>query len=222
MPQKPRFTREELVDAGLEIVRAGGASALTARAVGARLGCSARPIFTVFENMDDLGDAVFAAAQAELIGYLSESVDYWPAFKEFGLRYVRFAIEQPHLYEMIFSRNGAVPLDVDSIGSLFLDLADTLTGEVQCLFGLSRENARELFNQMIVFANGIASLSVGGTARFTEEQVSRSISEVCVGMVFRFKVADGSFDIGEARAMASQPDIAPRKRAQSESLSNDD
>ena len=37
MPPKAKFTREEIVSAALEITRAGGISAVTARAVGSKL-----------------------------------------------------------------------------------------------------------------------------------------------------------------------------------------
>ena len=47
MPPKPKFTKEEIVAAALELVSANGIEALTARELSAYLGSSARPIFTV-------------------------------------------------------------------------------------------------------------------------------------------------------------------------------
>ena len=52
MPPKFRYTREEMIAAALELVRQGGKDALTARALGAKLGCSAKPIFGLFRNME--------------------------------------------------------------------------------------------------------------------------------------------------------------------------
>lgn len=40
MPPKAKFTREEIIAAGLDLVREEGFSALTARGLGARLGLS--------------------------------------------------------------------------------------------------------------------------------------------------------------------------------------
>ena len=54
MPPKAKFTRSELIQAALDLVRSKGADALTARALGQRLGSSARPIFTVFQSMDEV------------------------------------------------------------------------------------------------------------------------------------------------------------------------
>ena len=40
MPPKPKFTKEEIVDAALDIVSRDGVEAMTAREVGERLGTS--------------------------------------------------------------------------------------------------------------------------------------------------------------------------------------
>ena len=64
MPPKPKFSREEIVQAALKIVSEKGVEALTAKELGQALGSSARPIFTVFKNMKEVQDQVRAAADA--------------------------------------------------------------------------------------------------------------------------------------------------------------
>ena len=61
MPPKPKFTREEIVRVALEVVSQKGVEALTAKELGAALGTSARPIFTVFSSMKGLivGSVIF-------------------------------------------------------------------------------------------------------------------------------------------------------------------
>ena len=54
MPPKPKYTKEEVVKVALDMVREQGVDSLTARDLGAKLGTSSRPIFTAFENMEDL------------------------------------------------------------------------------------------------------------------------------------------------------------------------
>ena len=51
MPPKPKFTREEIVEAALDIVSGSGIEALTARELGVKLVSSARPLFTVFKRL---------------------------------------------------------------------------------------------------------------------------------------------------------------------------
>ena len=54
MPPKAKFTQEEIIEAALNIVRTNGYEALTSRALGTYLSSSARPIFTVFKNMEEV------------------------------------------------------------------------------------------------------------------------------------------------------------------------
>ena len=51
MPPKPKFTREKITEAALNIIRTRGAESLTARELGKALGSSPCPIFTLFAFM---------------------------------------------------------------------------------------------------------------------------------------------------------------------------
>ena len=50
MPPKPKFTKQEIVAAGLEVARERGAEAVSTRDIAAVLGVSTRPIFTYFRS----------------------------------------------------------------------------------------------------------------------------------------------------------------------------
>ncbi len=63
MPPRAKFTREEIVDAGLRIVRRRGIGGVTARELGAELGSSARPVFTVFQSMEEVQAEIVKAAR---------------------------------------------------------------------------------------------------------------------------------------------------------------
>ena len=104
MPPKPKFTREEIVGTALDLVREKGIEALTARELGAKLGSSARPIFTVFRNMEELTNEVRKAAKREYDEYVSTAFEYTPSFKEFGIRMISFATEEPRLFRFLFMR----------------------------------------------------------------------------------------------------------------------
>ena len=75
MPPKPKFSREEIVDAALDIVSREGVSALTARELGEKLGSSPRPIFTVFKSMDEVKCAARELALQEFERYFADYSD---------------------------------------------------------------------------------------------------------------------------------------------------
>ena len=74
MPRKFMFTREEVLDAALNLVREQGIAAVTARGLGEKLGSSSKPIFSLFENMEDVLNAVTQAADKLYQSYLQEDM----------------------------------------------------------------------------------------------------------------------------------------------------
>ena len=54
MPRSYMFTKEQVLDAAIELTREKGFSAVSARSLGDRLGTTSRPIFSHFENMADV------------------------------------------------------------------------------------------------------------------------------------------------------------------------
>ena len=50
MPPKPKYTRDEVIQAAFELTEAKGILNVTARDVGRRLGTTPTPIFTYFSG----------------------------------------------------------------------------------------------------------------------------------------------------------------------------
>ena len=85
MPPKPKFTREEIAIATKNFIKEKGLEALTARALAEALGSSVRPIFTIFESMEDVKMAAREVAIQEFEEFASDFTDYKPAFKRVGM-----------------------------------------------------------------------------------------------------------------------------------------
>lgn len=54
MPPKARITKEMILNTALDLTRQSGFETVNARSVAGRLQCSTRPIFTCYENMEEL------------------------------------------------------------------------------------------------------------------------------------------------------------------------
>ena len=143
MPPKPKFTREEIVAAALDIVRERGLKGLTARDLGARLGASARPIFTVFENMEDLTREVYAAATARMGAYADRTSKYAPESKRMGMQMAIFAREEPKLFQLLLMRENE---NITSSDVLFENLGPDSAKCIQalCATGMCRFSDDEL------------------------------------------------------------------------------
>lgn len=114
MPPKAKFTKDEIVNAALDVVRKRGAGALTTRDIARELGVSTRPIFTYFNTMDEVRAAVRDAAEQRYLAYVDAGLAEEQPFRGFGKQYLRFSAEEPQLYRLLFftrnaeGQNGAV------------------------------------------------------------------------------------------------------------------
>ena len=60
MPAVKKVTREKIVDAAVRVLQEDGYSAVNARSVAKKLGCSTQPIYSEFQNMEELKAALTA------------------------------------------------------------------------------------------------------------------------------------------------------------------
>ena len=104
MAPKNKFTREEMVQAALQVVRAGGIGSLTAKTLADALGTSTQPVFTAFGSMERVRQAVYAAAVDIYDGYADAGLQVQEEilFLGVGMQYIRFAREEPELYRFLF------------------------------------------------------------------------------------------------------------------------
>ncbi len=171
MPPKPKFTKEEVVAAALELVSEKGLEALTARELGERLGSSARPIFTVFKNMEELSKEVRAAAMRKFEEYANKAVGYTPLLKKVGMQMVLFACEEPKLYKLLFmSENKTASSFEDVLKNLGLT-ADMCLEYIQKNFGFEKKDALIFFEQIWIYTFGIGAMCATGMCCFSEEEL---------------------------------------------------
>lgn len=183
MPPKFRFTRQQILDASLEVTRQKGASGLTARAVAARLGCSVRPIFSFFQNMQELQQAVLAAANGLYQSYLQQDMaaGRYPPYKASGMAYIRFARQEPELFKLLFMRDRTgEPKDENSQElQPLLDLIRKNTG-------MSQEDARLFHLEMWLYVHGIATMIATSYLNWDDDLVSRALSDAYFGLCSRY------------------------------------
>ena len=60
MPTVRKVSKEQIIDAAVEVLRDDGFSAINACSVAKKLGCSTQPIYFSFKNMDELKAALIA------------------------------------------------------------------------------------------------------------------------------------------------------------------
>ena len=187
MPPKPKFTKEEIVTAALELVSEKGIEALTARELGVRLGSSARPIFTVFNSMEEVQEEVRAAALKRFESYAEKAVHYTPVFKQVGMQMILFAMEEPKLYQLVYMSENAGATDFEGITQQLGDVAQLCVNVIQRDYGLSAEDAKTLFEHVWIYTFGIGALCATGMCRFSQDEIIQMLGQDFMAMLFYAK-----------------------------------
>lgn len=187
MPPKAKFTQEQIVNEALKIVESEGLEFLTARNLGDKLGSSARPIFTLFNSMEEVTNAVKQKADDIYTAYVNEGLKEQLPFKGVGKSYIRFATERPKLFQLLFMEENAEIPDIKSVlrgietsyGKILSSICDS--------YGVSEEMAQTLYLHIWIYSHGIAVLSATKVCAFTAEQVSQMLTDVFTSLIIRAK-----------------------------------
>ena len=182
MPPKCRFTREEIIQAALDLTAEKGVGALTARGLAQRLGSSAKPIFGLFANMEEVQQEVVKAANLRYQEYLRQdmSAGRYPPYKASGMAYIRFAREQKELFKLLFMRDRTH--EEKAAG----DELEALLGLIQKNMGLSRDDAYRFHLEMWIYVHGIDTMIATAYLEWDMDFISAALTDAYQGLRLRF------------------------------------
>lgn len=105
MPPPTRYSAELILNAALALTRSSGIEAVSARSIAAALGCSTAPVFTHFSSMDALNEGLMDTIMAAFRSAIDADVAAQPdPLVGASHGWLRFAVEEPLLYEALFLR----------------------------------------------------------------------------------------------------------------------
>lgn len=185
MPPKPKFTKEELVQAALELTREGGLETIVARNLGKKLDTAASTIFTHFDSVEEIRQAVRESARELYNSYVEEGLKMVPPMKGFAMQYIRFAMEEPNLYAVLFMNKRDKFKYVDFI----VDEGhyEKMISEAESNFAINRQQAEFLYHNLWAYAHGIAVMSATGACDFSVEEISQMLGVACRSFLMGMK-----------------------------------
>ena len=169
-----------LVQEAVRTIQKGGVGALTLRTVGARLGVSRTALYRHFADKSALLAAVASEGFRTLRLRTQEAWDRHgggtEGLKEMGATYVRFAVEHPSHYRVMFGGFiGRAPKDSELSregGGAFQVLVDAIVSLHQQGI-LRKDPPLELAQYIWANVHGIAMLAIDGMLRQPVEDVVR-------------------------------------------------
>lgn len=169
MPAPKKIEKEAIIDAALDVLRDGGFSAINARSVAKKLGCSTQPIYVSFKSMEELKTALTERAvqmhtqrvRASLQAHEGNDSRY----SSYGMGFVKFAAEEKQLFRWLYLEGRQ--LDPYQNDVLLPEVIADIVEE----FGYSEDVARRFHQDMIYFSYGLAILANTDHLHLTEQEL---------------------------------------------------
>ena len=186
MPPKFKFTKEEITNAALNVIRKKGIPGLTARALATELGCSVKPIFGLFKNMEEVQQAVIKSAVTLYQSYLTEDMKSgkYPPYKASGMAYIRFAKEEKELFKLLFMRDRSHEAIEDNMEEL-----TPILQIIQERTGMSEKEAYTFHIEMWIFIHGMATMIATNYLNLDKAYISKALTDAYEGIKSRFEKA---------------------------------
>lgn len=157
MPAVKKIAKKDIIDAAEAVMRDGGFSAVNARSIAKKLGCSTQPIYFSFKNMDELKTELTKRAieshEKKVRDNLEINEGKDTRYSSYGMGFVEFASKEKQLFRWLYlegEQSGPYRNDV-----MFPEIIDVVVDE----FGYSEETARKFHQDMTYFSYGLAILA---------------------------------------------------------------
>ena len=169
MPAVRKVSKEQIIDAAVDVLRDDGFSAINARSVAKKLGCSTQPIYFSFRNMEELKAALTERAIQMHTQRVRDSLRIHEGndsrYSSYGMGFVKFAAEEKQLFRWLY-------LEGEQLGPY---QNDVLTSEVISViteeFGCEEDVARRFHQDMVYFTYGLAILANTDHLHLTEAEL---------------------------------------------------
>ena len=194
MPPKAKISEDMIIDAAFQIIQSDGADKVTARSISERLKCSTQPVLYYFSTVDEIKKAVYQQADQYHTGYIMNmEKDYGNPFLAIGINYIRFAVEEPHLFRFLFQSN-----EFSGAGLSDLIQSDDLAPILEALqleIDTTLEEAREIFSSLFIFVHGYASLYANNSMVYEEKTLIETLTKLFDGIVYAVKEDSNEEDL---------------------------
>ncbi|MDD3333996.1 MAG: TetR/AcrR family transcriptional regulator [Eubacteriales bacterium] len=178
MPPKVRITKEMIIEAAFEIAREDGIERVNAKTVSERLHCSTQPVMYCFKTIEELKAAVYEKADLYHSEFLMNTDEENPLMG-IGLNYIQFAAGEKNLFKLLFQTGGIKQKNMEELMN-----AEELNPMIEVLqqeVGVDEGKARKIFETLVFFTHGYASLLANNAISYDEESIVKLLDDLFQG-----------------------------------------
>ena len=207
MAPKNKFTKKEMIEAAMHVVRDKGIDGLTAKTMAGVLGTSTQPVFTAFGSMDIVKQEVYASAVRVHDSYTEAGLKEKIPFFGVGMQYIRFAREEPELYRLLFLTK-TQDQEYSAMRSM-QHLQELVRPTLVNIYHITAEEADLYFRDLWFVVHSLSTLVVNDDCPYSDQEIGQILTGFSISICKSIKeipgFAAGTFDRdAEFRALVSK------------------
>lgn len=184
MPPKAKITKDMILKIVLDITRESGFQTVNARSIASKLQCSTRPIFTCYENMDELKKKFLDFAYKYYEQYVTNyknSVSVSP-YLILPLSYIEFAQKETHLFQLLFIND--MDLEMTDAKDFFKEIDNQKKAKLFSeTIGVELEQSKIIFLDLFLYTHGIAVLAATKKLELNRGKAEKMVTNILTAFV---------------------------------------
>ena len=137
--------------------------------------------------MEEVQQAMTQAAKALYKEYVEKGLAEEHPFKGVGTQYILFSVKEPKLFQLLFMTEQKQIPDLSGVLPLIDESYEQILLSIQEDYKICKSSAKKLYHHLWIYTHGIASLCATKMCRFTDEEISTMVTEVCMSILKKIK-----------------------------------
>ena len=176
MPPVPVITKQDIIAAAFQLIREKGMCSVNARSLAKTLDCSTKPLFRIYENMEELKKDIKTELDRYYNNFMESKMTNENRLLSQGIAYIEFARSEKNIFNTLF-------MDMTMAGSSLRDIIQAEWNRASIenakeVTGLSMEDAEMLFINFWLYSHGVATQIVSNGIDLPFDQVQRLLENV--------------------------------------------
>ena len=169
MPAIKELSKDYIVKVAVKMVNDKGWDSINARSLAKTLKVSTKPLYRIYKNMDEIKSDIYKEISYQYDEFITSRVDNKKALITLCIAYVEFAQEYKNLFISLFLSNNLKWQSFENVldekwnQSTIINLVNK--------HGYSFDEAKSLFMNLWLYANGLATLIATNEIKVDEKEI---------------------------------------------------